>query len=149
MVAQRGTLTVIGDGAFMVLSLPASAFKEFDDDGDGMMSKSEFTSHRQNIVSAVNRNIRLAEKSGPRPLQGMMLSPVTAHSPGAVHADQLVVMGRFQLSGVEKALQLHIGLYGDKEDEQILSITTTRKADNFKQVVTLTPEYPTRTLFGD
>jgi hypothetical protein len=35
MVAQHGTLNIVDDGVFMVLSLPISAFDGIDDDKDG------------------------------------------------------------------------------------------------------------------
>lgn len=38
MVAQRGTLNLVGDGGFMVLSLPISAFTGIDDNADGQLS---------------------------------------------------------------------------------------------------------------
>ena len=39
MVAQQGTLNVVDDGAFVVMSLPISAFSSVDDDGDGKLSR--------------------------------------------------------------------------------------------------------------
>ena len=41
MVAQHGSLNIVGDGAFMVLSLPASAFEDIDENGDGDISMIE------------------------------------------------------------------------------------------------------------
>ena len=46
MVAQHGTLNVVNEVAFMVLSVPVSAFEGIDDDGDGQLSMEEFTQHR-------------------------------------------------------------------------------------------------------
>ncbi|MGK0269760.1 MAG: hypothetical protein ACI88H_000392 [Cocleimonas sp.] len=42
MVAQHGTLNFKGSGAFIVLSVPISAFTNINDDGDGKLSSSEF-----------------------------------------------------------------------------------------------------------
>jgi hypothetical protein len=50
MVAQHGTLNVVDDGVFMVLSLPVSAFDGVDDDNDGKVSMLEFNNHRGAIV---------------------------------------------------------------------------------------------------
>ncbi len=68
MVAQRGTLNIVGDGGFMVLSLPVSAFSGVDDDGDGKLSMAEFSTHRSNIISAVTRDVQMLDEQGPRPL---------------------------------------------------------------------------------
>ena len=97
MVAQRGTINIVGDGAFMVLSLPVSAFHNVDDDGDKKLSRAEFSKHRAALVMAVNEKVKLFEKDALRPLQGMILSPVTPHNNPFAAASQVVVMGRYQL----------------------------------------------------
>ena len=57
MVARHGTLNFVDDGAFMVLSLPMSAFEGIDDDGDGKVSMIEFNNHRTGIVGAVRHAV--------------------------------------------------------------------------------------------
>lgn len=88
MVAQRGTLNFDGDGVYMVLSLPVSAFDHIDDNGDGRLSASEFSAHRPAIVSAVATGVQLSDENGTRPLQRMMLSPVVPHDAPAAPSDQ-------------------------------------------------------------
>jgi hypothetical protein len=46
MVAQHGTLNIVDDGVFMVLSLPISAFNGVDEDSNGKISMLEFNNHR-------------------------------------------------------------------------------------------------------
>lgn len=75
MVAQRGTINLVGDGAFMVLLLPVSAFDGVDDDGDGRLSSAEFMAHRVAIARAVQQQVQLLDAQGPRPLEGLMLTP--------------------------------------------------------------------------
>lgn len=41
ILAQKGTLNIVDGGAFMVLSLPVSAFSGIDDDGDALLSPTE------------------------------------------------------------------------------------------------------------
>ena len=153
MVAQRGTLNFVGDGSFVVLSLPVSAFAGTDDDGDGKLSVTEFTKHRPAIVDAVNEQVQLLDQGNPLPLQGMMLSPVVPHTvPGApkVPADQLVVMGRFDLAGLKGAtseLKFHVGLFGKQAEEQSLEITATQVVEPKKHKMVLTPKQPKARLF--
>ncbi|WP_299879000.1 hypothetical protein [uncultured Cocleimonas sp.] len=164
MVAQRGTLNFKGDYVFMVLSIPVSAFNNIDDDGDSKMSKGEFTKHRLDIISAVKKNVLLSDKEGARPLRGLLLSPVAAHSSPRDPTDQLVVMGRFSLSNEESnndsvkkqsntnELTFHSNLFGKTLTEKSLAINATRKlpsdtkAQKFK--VVLTPEIPEAILFN-
>ena len=49
VVSQRGTLNIVGDGAYMVLSLPVSALSGIDDDHDGLLSVNELRAHGASI----------------------------------------------------------------------------------------------------
>ena len=160
MAPQHGSLNFKGDGVFMVLSLPISAFEKVDEGGDGKMSGEEFTTHRKAIATAIKEKVKLTDKAGERPLQGLLLSPVAAHNiPGTdtQHAEQLVVLGRFALADVMSAnsdgLQFHVGLFGNKVAEQTLAITATRKSASDskpqKYKFTLTPEQPKQLLFAE
>ena len=155
MVAQHGTLNFVGDGAFMVLSLPVSAFDHIDDDADGELSVAEFTKYRPAIVAAVNANVQLLGEEGPRLLQGMMLSPVVPHDGRQVPTDQLVVMGRFALAGMDTQsgnalsgkLRFHLGLFGNTAEEQLMEMTATRVVEPKKHKFVLTPKQPDVGLF--
>jgi hypothetical protein len=56
VVSQRGTLNIVGDGAYMVLSLPVSSLSGFDDDHDGLLSVDELRAH--------GRKHRVADPAG-------------------------------------------------------------------------------------
>lgn len=156
MVAQHGTLNRVGDGVFMVLSLPVSAFTDTDDDGDGKLSNTEFSKHRLRIVNAINTHIKLLDAAGPRPLEGMMLSPVAPHDDPTAPVEQLVLMGRFVLaqppeqpSAIGTTLYFHAGLFGSREGEQLLSVTATDKASGRKHKMHLSPEQNRIRLFTE
>jgi len=156
MAAQRGTLNVKGDGVFMVLSLPVSAFEDIDDDGDGKMSPAEFTKHRSTIYRSVISNIKLTDKKGERPLQGLMLIPTASHDTPKAPTDQIVVTGRYALANVDSSdhneLTFNVGLFGIKAEEKLIKITATRtlvsneNSQKFKFV--LTPEKLKEKLFA-
>jgi hypothetical protein len=152
MVAQQGTINLAGDGAFMVLSLPVSAFEGWDDDRDGKLSTSELNRHRQTIADQIQRRLQLDDDSGPRPLQGMLMSlSPDGEAPEArdLPASQLVVMGRFQLDSPDRhdqALRLRTDLFGDAEAERSLGITITRGAET--GLMTLTPQRSHKALFA-
>ncbi len=130
MVAQRGTLNIVDDSAFMVLSLPVSAFEGVDGDGDGKMSQAEFKQHRQSIITSINTQIVLEDDQGRRPLSGLMLSPVVPHKASEMKSEQLVVMGRFALGSAQtdllKNLKFQVDLYGKQKAEQTLTISAKK-----------------------
>jgi hypothetical protein len=146
MVAQHGTLNIVDDDAFMVLSLPISAFEGVDDDSDGKVSMVEFNNHRTAIVESVGQNVTLSDKEGNLSLQGIMLSPVMPHDAPGEPVSQLIVMGRFSLAGAAGALRFQNGLFGEQATEQLLKITVTRKSDSQEHVFELTPATPAGVL---
>lgn len=147
MVAQHGTLNIIDNGAFMVLSLPISAFEGIDANGDGKVSMVEFNNHRSAIVESVRLNVTLSDNEGNLLLQGIMLSPVAPHDGHTEQISQLTVMGRFALGDPNRSLSFHNGLYGKQATEQSLEITATRRPYNQTHVFELTPKRPTGLLF--
>ena len=147
MVAQNGTINIVGDGAFLVLSLPVSAFEGVDDNGDKMMSRAEFTKHRKALIATINDKVTLLEKDDPRPLQGMLLSPVAPHNNPMGSTDQLIVMGRFLLAKPDSDFTFHLDLYGTKDEEKQQKMTFTFKAKSLKNKVTFTPKKIKAALF--
>lgn len=148
MAAQHGTLNIVGDGVFMVLSLPISAFDGMDDDNDGNISLIEFNLHRGATVDSIRRNVTLSEAQKTVALEGIMLSPVVPHDAIAPSISQLTVMGRFTLKDTANVLRFSVGLYGRKAAEQSLEITATHKRDKQKTVFELTPTAPTAAFFN-
>jgi len=45
IAAQKGTLNLVGDAALLVLSVPVSALRGVDDNGDAALSTAEFRAH--------------------------------------------------------------------------------------------------------
>ncbi len=63
-----------------------------------------------------------------------------------IHAEeplsQLIVMGRFALSGAKGPLRFQVSLFGESSTDQLLKITATRMSDKQEHVFELTPETP-------
>ena len=155
MVAQHGTLNVKDNGVYMVLSLPVSAFENIDDDGDGKMSSNEFIKHKPSIVATVNNKVKLSDKEGSRPLQGLLITPVAPHETANAPSEQLVIMGRFSLdkSNTENdhGLTFHIQMFGKNTIEKTIIISASRKSKSSvnaeKEKFKLTPQQSKRKLF--
>ena len=153
MVAQKGTVNLQGDGAYMVVSLPVSAFQGIDDDGDGAWSPQELGLHAAQIHIQLAQQLRLRDAQGPRPIEGVTLMPTPPDDKPNDPVTQLVVMARFVLAHPvaldalhpEQGLLFHAGLYGQQAAEKQLSITVTQGAH--KQLLMLSPERPEQALF--
>jgi len=147
IVAQRGTLNILNNGVFMVLSLPISAFEGVDDDNDGKLSKIEFTKHRSVITNVIHEKVVLKDKNRKLVLEDMMLSPVTSHQSPQDPVSQLVVMGRYNLTDLLSPLEYTIELFGTTPAEQVLDVVATRKSDNQKRKIKLTPKNSSVSIF--
>lgn len=149
MPAQHGTLNFVDDGAFMVLSLPVSAFSGVDENGDGQWSLIEFNAHRAQIIETVNREVRLSDEQGLRPLRGVMLLPVLVEDDPTGMATQVMALGRFDLAGKDTLSPLHleINIFGTESAGKMLRLTTTRHSSDQKHVLVLTPANPGGALF--
>lgn len=156
MPAQRGTLNLVGDGAFMVLSLPVAGLVGTDDDGDGLLSLAELRQHSASIVGQVKDKVRLIDAQGDRPLDGIMLTLVPPDNTPSAPASQLVVMGRFALvpaagtasddsTDSHDNLQFKVDLFGTLDAEKTYQITATRGAH--KQLLVLAQDQTQRVLF--
>jgi hypothetical protein len=151
MVAQRGTLNVVGTGVFVVMSVPVDAFKGVDDDGDGLMSLHEMKAHGDHIEAQVQQGLQLRNRSGPLPLQALMLNLSPDDNALLAPAAQLVVLGRFALSeeqgtsGSASGLTLHFSLFGKGPDARQQHIVVSQ--GTLRQQLVLGPERQERVLF--
>jgi hypothetical protein len=162
MAAQKGTLNVVGDAAFLVLSVPVSALKGVDDNGDGALSVAELRAHTDAIRSQVQAGVQLRDAAGALPLQLLMLDVAPPENTPQAAAHHLTVMGRFQLRApvaqpgaaqpaamVAAAMQplplsLTFTLFGTAAGEQQQDLTITRQPDT--QWLRFVPERATHAL---
>jgi hypothetical protein len=148
MVEQHGTVNFANGGAFLVLSVPVSAFEGVDDDEDGAVSAEELSRHTAEVEQQLHDGVQLLDASGESlPLQGLLLSLVPPdHAPSAP-ARQLIALGRFPVDDAMSSLSLRIALQGDEPEEQRISVTATRKGRSQKMV--FTPGHEFHTIFPD
>jgi hypothetical protein len=145
MVAQRGTLNFVDAGAFMVLSLPVSAFQGVDDDGDGRLSMAEGHAHWRDIEAQVRAGVQLVSEQGAAPLEGVIFNLSPPDNAPAAPASQLVVMGRFAWPSSQEGGRFGLRLFGTQVDEQTQHITVTRGGET--QLLTLSPERAEMAVF--
>ncbi|MBP9738043.1 MAG: HupE/UreJ family protein [Rhodoferax sp.] len=140
VVSQRGTLNIVGDGAYMVLSLPVSSLSGFDDDHDGLLSINELRAYGASIESQIKQGVSLDSDQGRSALEGIMLNTAPPESTPTAPSTHLVVLGRFAIDPQAAELKLALRLFGTRADEQTEQIAVMRGAQS--QLITLTPEHP-------
>lgn len=147
MVAQHGTINIVGNGAFLVLSIPTSTFENIDDNADGMLSDAEFSKYRKNITAIIHEKLELKEAGHTIPLQGLLLSPVHTHDNPNTPADQLVLMGKFVFSTPRTSFTLDINLFGEEAAEKELTVSIKTSSSPKRQTLVFTPELSCHRIF--
>ena len=158
MNAQNGTLNLVDDGAFLVLSVAVSAVRGADDNGDGLLSKAELHAHAEAVQTQVAAGVQLLGAEGGLPLQLIMVDVTPPDDAPDAGASQLLVLGRFQLPGTVKAadspvavrnsgLALRFTLFGAKAEEREQQIAVT--AEQESQLLRFTPGQAVYALFVD
>jgi hypothetical protein len=155
MAAQKGTLNLVGDAAFLVLSVPVSALKGVDDSGDGALSVAELRAHTDTIRTQVQAGVQLHDAASALPLQLVMLDAAPPENTPAAAARHLAVIGWFQLRApavppgaaqpaAPSSLSLTFTLFGASAGEQQQDLTITRQPDT--QWLRFVPDHPTHVL---
>lgn len=146
VVAQKGTLNLSGDGAYLAVSLPVAGLAGVDDDGDGLLSTAELGRHAAAIATQVGAGLRLRTSKGACPLEGIMLSLSPDDGREGMPAKQIIVMGRYAVPQAERArLVLRSEIWGDAPAERALAITITTDLKG-EQVLLLTTAQRARRL---
>lgn len=136
---QKGTLNIARNSAFLVISIPISAFQGVDDDLDGLLSKPELKVHFDAIEQKVKEGILLFASGGAIPLNWVMIDIDHSTSTAAdLPASHLIVLGRYESNQIGndgsehnssslKNLEMHFTLYGRGANEQVEDLTITRQ----------------------
>ncbi|WOJ97039.1 hypothetical protein R0137_00355 [Congregibacter brevis] len=148
MMAQNGTLNIVDDGVYMVISVPITAFPNLDQDFDDEVSLFEFNSRRNDITAQVKSSLALYQDENPVALKDLRLIPVRPHSKDEVYLSQLIVMGKFEAPQSQDALSFELSLFGLSPEEHTMKITAKRPKTGQEGIVVLTPTAPHSPLFS-
>lgn len=144
--AQQGTVNVVGTSVFAVLSVPVSALTGADDDGDGVVTLTEFERHEGALRAEIDRRlgIRDGDALAETVRVDLILSP--QHDAPADRSDQIVALKHARFPAAPRALRVESDLFGSGASEKALKITATRPAatgtatGTETQVAVLTPD---------
>lgn len=151
MEDQQGTLNIVGPRGYLVLSLPVSALRGVDDDGDGLLSDAELQRHAAAIERDLRGRVRVADGGTAAPLDGVLLnlSPDGEHREVAATHLVLLAVAMFPRPPVRPQVTLQV--YGRRPEERAFRFTATRRdaAGRLQtQVLRFTPEAPQHGLFA-
>lgn len=138
MPAQQGTLNVLGNAVFAVLSLPVSALSGVDDDGDGHLSPVELRAHEVGIRDTVTRRVRIADGDRVGRVDFLQLMADSGHgdSVSSAGSTQFLVLMKTSFDGPPTALRIETDFWGQSADERQLTIKATRGPDAEAAVLT-------------
>ena len=150
MVAQKGTLNFDGRGAYLLVSLPVSAFTGYDDDADQRLSSQELQRHASALQQQLSAGMRLLADGQPLPFEPLLMNTAPPDDTPAAPSAQMVVMGRYVLptdvaSDDGTNYRFEVSLLGQAPEERQLDVAFTRPGR--AQTLSFTPETPNRALF--
>ena len=143
LVAQRGTLNIVDNAAYMVMSLPVSSLTGVDDNNDGSLSYAEMAAHTVSIGKQIRAGLTLTQNGQTPRLDGLLMNVTPPE--GQTTTTQLVVMGRYALTDGTQPFTFASKLWGKTEAERSLNITVTRGEQT--SLLILTPNLPQGTAF--
>lgn len=151
IAAQQGTINLVGDSAFVVLSVPVSSLREVDDDGNGQVDQVEFKKHEAAIKEQIDQRLTVSDGSrGARTVSlDLVLSP--RHEAASDRADQIVALKHAKFTAAPEAVQVRCDLFGAQPNEREVTFSATRKkSPEFaaeRQTTTLAPGRTEHTFF--
>lgn len=161
MVAQHGTLNFVDRYAYIVLSLPISAFEGIDDNKDGEITLNEFNNHRKQLSTEVIKSVYLSDENSEFVIDGLLLNPSFEHEhehehvteelnedQEPQHIEQVTITGRYSLPSAQSKVNFNIKLFSAYKTLQRYEITAMNKKKNNKYQFYLTPSQPFSTLFN-
>lgn len=73
----HGSVNLVRNQAYVAMSIPASTFASADDNGDGWLDAAEIKGHQEQLLSKVQKGLRLWGDGHRAVWQHLVLSPVT------------------------------------------------------------------------
>ena len=139
MSADRGTLNVLGDAVFVVLSVPVAALHGFDDDGDGLLSRPELEAHHDALRDEIDRRFAVLDGETPARTVALDLTLSPDHEVAQDRAPQLIALKHAAFVSPPTRLTVRSDLLRDLPDARTIELTASRNPPSG-------PEHETATL---
>lgn len=137
--AQTATMNLVGDTAYLVVSVPVSALPGIDDDRSGGVSAQEIARHSRDIAAAFNRGFRVSADGAPgQPLMTMAWHPQTEGPPA--DSAYVVVLHSVRFAEAPREPMVSTDLFGTLPGEAQMTLTAKiGKREDTAEVAVLRP----------
>jgi hypothetical protein len=147
--ASQGTVNVVGDAIYAVLSVPVSSLQGVDDDHDGVVDLAEFERHEGALRAEIDRRLVISDGETPATTVRVDLILSPQHDAARDRADQIVALKHAHLGAPPRDLRVRCDLFGARPAEQEFKITATRHpaSGTETEIALLTPAAPGHAFF--
>jgi hydrogenase/urease accessory protein HupE len=141
---QNATMNIVDNAAFFVVSVPVSALKNVDDDGDGKLTAQEIQKHDQSIKQQFADRFTVSNggQAGTSVLSWVMAPD---GSDAQMEVDYIVILHRANFPETPENLVLTTDLFGTGPDEQQMTVKAT--LDGVSEVAILRPDVTAHQFF--
>ncbi len=157
----HGSVNLVGNQAYVAMSIPASTFASADDNGDGGLNAAEIKAHQDQLLSKVQKGLRLWGDGHRAVWQHLVLSPVARDTskPESL-APQVAVIGLAAWDTAPSVVVLEHDLWQASSDKamiqpgaplETLKLRVTRSQDGqvvAEEVGLLSPLQPKLEFFA-
>lgn len=145
MVANTGTVSIKGQNAYVVMSVPVTALSGFDDNQDTLIDTAELGRHSALLRTQVDSRLDITA-DGLRPVEDVtfLLSPLTGdHADSPI--DYLVVMRAARFDSQPRVIKVWTDLFGSAEKDRRLALVVSNA--QVEEFAVLTPDRPRHEFF--
>lgn len=141
---QNATMNIVDEAAFFVVSVPVSALKNVDDDGDGKLTAQEIQKQDQSIKQQFADRFAVSNdgQEGTSALSWVMAPD---GSDAQMEADYVVILHRANFPETPENPVLTTDLFGTGPDEQQMTVKAT--LDGVSEVAVLRPAVTAHQFF--
>lgn len=145
MVANKGTVSIKENNAYVVISVPVSALSGFDDNHDNLIDSAELGRHSGSLRTQVDGRIRITA-DGTESVERLtyLVSALTGDDEN-VPTNYVVVMSVRRFEQPPQVVQIWTDLYGTSEKDQGLALKASRGES--EELAVLTPDRPQHRFF--
>jgi hydrogenase/urease accessory protein HupE len=145
MPANRGTVSIKGTNAYVVLAVPMSALTGFDQNGDGLINQIELGAANQVLRDQISKRVHFtSDDAAPTETLTYLVSALDSASP-EISADYVIALNVQAFAKPPKTLTMSTDLFGTSAKDQSLELKATYGDQT--EVVILSPQRPSYRFF--
>lgn len=149
MPADHGTLHVVDDAAYGVVSIRVAALHGFDDDGDGLLAMAELERHGDELRAEIGRRFVVSDGDAPGATVRVDLVLSPEHEAPTDRAGAVIALVHTRFAAPPSDLRLRCDLFAAGDAGARLDVTASRHVDGEKQAesAVLRPSSPEHRFF--